>query len=44
MVIKQLLVFDHPVCAFKEREHFITGAATPPLEEGSGEADTKIPK
>ena len=29
---------DHPVCAARELGHFITGAATPPLEEGSAEA------
>ncbi len=30
-------VSDHPVCAAEEGEHFINGAATPPLEEGSGD-------
>src|SRR5882724_556204 len=31
-----LLVSDHPVCAISERGHFLTGAATPPHEEGNG--------
>jgi hypothetical protein len=32
MSIRRLRVFDqhHPVCATKEREHLIDGAATPP--------------
>jgi hypothetical protein len=32
MSIRRLRVFDqhHPVCAAKEREHSIDGAATPP--------------
>ena len=34
---------DHPVCASKERDHFIDGAATPPLEEGSAEASPHSP-
>jgi len=29
-------VSDHPVCAAAEAaQHFLTGAATPPLEEGN---------
>ena len=36
---QQMFVSDDPVCASKELGHFITGAATPPLEEGSAEAD-----
>ena len=30
-----VLFSDHPVCASKERDHFLTGAFTPPLEEGN---------
>jgi len=38
-VVKNQRIFsDHPVCAAKEQGHFIDGAATPPLEEGSAEA------
>ena len=41
VVNNQQTFFDYPVCAFKEREHFIDSAATPPLEEGSAEACPK---
>ena len=35
---------DHPVRAFSERDHFFSGAATPPHEEGNELARRSRPR